>query len=85
MQVENLALEIDVDPASVYNWLRGSTRPTIDRAYSILAVAARFGTKLTLDDIYRRDIENNDEEKTNGVLSRATPQTGNRRLATAQE
>jgi DNA-binding XRE family transcriptional regulator len=85
MKVENLATELDVDPATIYNWMRGECQPSIPRAFAIIEVAQRFGTKLSLEDIYTREANtDHDEEKSNaGILPRTASEARNRRLATA--
>ncbi len=73
-RVENLATELDVDPVSVYGWLRGDFQPSVPRALAIVDIARRSGTALTLEDIYVRVVTSaNDEENNARILSKATP------------
>jgi len=51
-RVDNLATELDVDPATVYGWCRGDWKPKIERAFQIIEIARRSGTALTVEDIY---------------------------------
>jgi DNA-binding XRE family transcriptional regulator len=84
MRVENVASELDVDPASVYYWMKGTCQPSIQRAYAIIDLAKRFGTKLRLEDIYIRKANTNyDEEKHDGVLSKPASEARDRRLVSA--
>jgi DNA-binding XRE family transcriptional regulator len=73
-RVESLAIELGVEPASVYGWMRGEYRPSIDRAFQIVEVARRSGTTLTLEDVYVRELKSTDEENHARILPKAAPQ-----------
>lgn len=49
---ENLATELNVDPAAVYQWLRGEHIPRPKKALAIVEIARREGVTLSLEDIY---------------------------------
>jgi hypothetical protein len=49
---KQLASELRIDPAAIYHWVRGVSRPKPEHAASIQRVAREQGMRLTLDDIY---------------------------------
>lgn len=61
--IESLSTDLDVDPTTVYGWLRGEFSPTPANAIAIAAIARRAGSKLTLEDIYVREVKQHDEEQ----------------------
>ena len=62
-RVENLASELDIDPAAVYCWMRGDYRPKVDHAIRIIEIAKTTGTQLTLEDVLVRVVKSSDEDK----------------------
>jgi DNA-binding XRE family transcriptional regulator len=54
--VERLAGELEVDPASIYAWVRGDNRPQIQKAIAIAEIARAAGTNLTLEDVYETEV-----------------------------
>jgi hypothetical protein len=55
-RIENLADEVDVDPASVYRWARGDSFPSLPKAIAIVEIARRSGLTLSLEDIYETEV-----------------------------
>lgn len=55
-RIENLADEVDVDPASVYRWARGDSFPSLPKAIAIVEIARRSGLTLSLEDIFETEI-----------------------------
>ena len=50
--VDALALQLGIQPSSIYHWLRGSTHPRPDNAIEIQRIANRSGVVLSLEQIY---------------------------------
>jgi transcriptional regulator with XRE-family HTH domain len=46
-----LARKLEVDPAAIYQWVRGQTSPRAPKARTIVILASEI-TRLSLDDIY---------------------------------
>jgi hypothetical protein len=55
--IDRLAGELDVDPASVYGWLRGDFHPKIEKAIAIVEIARAAGTALSLENVYEIEVE----------------------------
>jgi hypothetical protein len=80
-RVENLATELDVDPAAVYCWMRNEYSPTPIKAIAIVEIARSAGFRLTLEDIYVNEARQHNEEKNrHAILSRGSKEDRARRL-----
>jgi hypothetical protein len=55
-RIENLSIDVDVDPASCYRWARGDSFPSIPKAIAIVEIARRSGLVLSLEDIYETEV-----------------------------
>jgi hypothetical protein len=51
--VERLALQLDVRPSAIYQWIRGSTSPRPAHATILQRLARERRVRLTFDEIYR--------------------------------
>jgi hypothetical protein len=50
--VDELAVQLDVQPSAIYHWIRASTTPRLVHAETIQRLARERGEKLTMDEIY---------------------------------
>ena len=51
--VNRMARDLEVDPTSIYQWVRGYTSPRPERAVAIIALLLPLG-RLRLEDIYQQ-------------------------------
>jgi hypothetical protein len=72
--VVSLALQLDVRPTAIYNWIRGTTAPTPVHAENIQRLARQRRCRLTMEQIYEHSrTVRADEIKMGTPVPRAAP------------